>query len=310
MRTLFIVLLLLAVAGCSKAEKDNNASKSTEVNKKPAGVDILFIGSTGYTKEDLSDYVDKNYSYDTEEREISSTLKSKFLDLFIAGELIAAKAQKSGVNITESDIDDYAARFSNKKLSRDDMKKTLMVQKYLSDYVYNNISVTDKEIQKYYSDHRDEFRKKKEVLLYQILLKDKEVAQKIRTELVNYPSRFEEYAASRSHSIDASKNGLMGYYEEGTLPSEMEQVVFSMRKGEISPVVSTPYGYHIFLVKKKKSARTLYLSKVSEKIRKKLMAVKIKSVYSQFYSNLFKESGVRIVYDKLDFEYKSKGELN
>jgi len=44
------------------------------------------------------------------------------------------------------------------------------------------------------------------------------------------------------------KNGDLGYFSPGKMVEEFEIVVFSMKKGEISPVFKTPFGYHIATV--------------------------------------------------------------
>ena len=40
----------------------------------------------------------------------------------------------------------------------------------------------------------------------------------------------------------------MGYVARGDLPEEMEKAIFSLKEGEVSPVVSSSYGYHLFKV--------------------------------------------------------------
>jgi parvulin-like peptidyl-prolyl isomerase len=165
--------------------------------------------------------------------------------------------------------------------------------------------VTEKEIRDYYNRHIDDFRKRPEVLLYQILLKDKETALKVRGILDNNPRKFEELAKKESISGEAQKGGHMGYFEEGTLPKDMEQVVFSLSPQTISPVVESTYGFHIFKVTQKKKGRLLYLEKVRPEIKQKLMSEKLRKAYRVFLEEAAQDLSVSIKHQNLYFEYQN-----
>ena len=142
------------------------------------------------------------------------------------------------------------------------------------------------------------------MLLYQILVKEKEKAIKIRGILKNSPQKFEEIALKDSVSHESKNNGLMGYFEKGELPEEMEKVVFSLRINEISPVVESPYGYHIFKIKRRRRKRLLFLSKVKPQIENKLLSEKLRTTYQDFLETLNTKLNIDIKYEKLFFEYK------
>jgi parvulin-like peptidyl-prolyl isomerase len=57
---------------------------------------------------------------------------------------------------------------------------------------------------------------------------------------------------------------------EEHLSESMGDVLFSMPQGKISPVVETPYGYHIFEVISVRPAGVKELSDVIEEIQSKL----------------------------------------
>jgi parvulin-like peptidyl-prolyl isomerase len=186
-----------------------------------------------------------------------------------------------------------------------------MIQKYLYFTLYNHISVSDNEIRLYYNKNKSEFVKNDEVLLHQIFVKDKDKSTQIRGTLKNFPGRFAETARNQSEAPEAEKNGIMGYYERGTLPQEMENVVFSLKINEISPVVESPYGFHIFKVTKRKTKRTMYLSAVRDEIKKKILADKMRTAFNGFLDNLRANTRIKIEYQNLFFEYVPvQGEKN
>ena len=84
----------------------------------------------------------------------------------------------------------------------------------------------------------------------------------------------------------------MGVFEMGQLPFEMESVIFSLEKGELSSVVESSYGYHIFRLDKKYDPELTSLEEASAEIKMKILDQKIKQALSQHLLDLK---------DKIDF---------
>jgi peptidyl-prolyl cis-trans isomerase D len=71
-------------------------------------------------------------------------------------------------------------------------------------------------------------------------------AEKLLAELRKDPTRFEELA--KQHSQDpgsAEKGGDLGFFGKGAMTGPFENAVFRLKENEISPLVSTEYGFHI-----------------------------------------------------------------
>lgn len=62
------------------------------------------------------------------------------------------------------------------------------------------------------------------------------------------PARFAELAQEYSQDAGTAKEGgNLGWITRGSWPSQLEQTVFALKKGEVSEVVEGPDGYHVFL---------------------------------------------------------------
>ena len=82
-------------------------------------------------------------------------------------------------------------------------------------------------------------------------------------------SRGEHFAAlARNYSDDpsASDGGDLGYFSRGEMDPTLGEVVFSLSKGAISPVVKTRYGFHIVKVEDIQEAKTKEPEEVQEEI--------------------------------------------
>ena len=126
-------------------------------------------------------------------------------------------------------------------------------QEYLRKVVIANVSVPEEELKKYYQEHEKDFAVPERVKashIYVAAAKDatsevkakaKAKAEKIR-KLLKKGEDFAKLAKENSEDTDsAAKGGDLGYLTPGkTNSEEFEKVVFSLKAGEVSPVVETP----------------------------------------------------------------------
>ena len=304
-----MIIVVLFFFSCKDDSHEKNLEKiKKEEEQRLIQVDksvILSINSKQYTNRDLKKFIQIQYS-GISGIEQNQNMLSRIFDSFIENKTVLFSADQENIQIDQNEIQDYLKNLGSTRdrINEESLKEIIKVQKYLYFKLYNVIKVTDKEIQQYYHQNPDEFRKNPEVLLYQILVKEKEKAIKIRGILKNSPQKFEEIALKDSVSHESKNNGLMGYFEKGELPEEMEKVVFSLRINEISPVVESPYGYHIFKIKRRRRKRLLFLSKVKPQIENKLLSEKLRIAYQDFLETLNTKLNIDIKYEKLFFEYK------
>jgi parvulin-like peptidyl-prolyl isomerase len=313
---IIILFFLFVYPSCKDDSAENRIAKlNQEKKQEQEAIDnsiILQIDEKKISNKDLKKYIRINYS-DISETETNKKLLSRIFDSFIEYKITTSTAELAKIPVQQEEFDQYiiGLNIQKEKIDRVSIITSIKLQKYLDAYVYKDIDVSQKEIREYYNKNHAEFTKKKEVLLYQILIKDKEKALSIRSILEKNPNEFEELAMSHSVSNEAKDGGLLGYFEEGILPNEMEDVVFSLKLNEISPVTESPYGFHIFKVtKQKKSGRLLFIKNVELQISNKLLSRKLREAYQVFLNNLKSKFHIEIGYNNLYFKYQAlKGEI-
>lgn len=299
---IFIILLYFNCKDNANKIEENIKQHKTIINKL-----ILKINNKKYFNRNLKVFIN-SYHSNLPNLKKNDKLNSRIFDSFVENKIILYKAEQEQLNITQKEIDDYLKKtnISKDSIIQNSIKDSIKIQKYLYLKIYKDLNVSNKEIQEYYNQHHNEFTKKYGVVLYQILVKNKEKAIKIRGELKNSPEKFNEIAKQESVSYEAKKNGLMGYFEKGNLPKDMENVVFSLKTNEISPVVESTYGYHIFKVVKKTRKRLIFFSSAKDNIKDKLVSEKFQIVYNEYLSDLKNELNILVFYKNLYFTYKNK----
>ncbi len=127
------------------------------------------------------------------------------------------------------------------------------------------VQVTEDEIKSYYDYNADTYRQPKQVKARHILFKVneddsedvKERVKKRAQEVLEKARKGEDFAAlAKKYSEGPSKSqgGDLGYFKAGQMEPPFEKAAFALKKGEISDLVKTRFGYHIILVEDIKEA--------------------------------------------------------
>lgn len=303
-RVLYLLLIIGIGAACRRGPDQKTSATSTTMDSRHGAV-VLQIGDHALTNEAFKEFVRLQYA-SAAQTAANNRLLSRLFDQFVEQELLLYQARRENVTISDEEIADYDKQLPDNPQStaqRPNIRNVLMVQKFLYFRVYQDIHVTDREVEQYYNNRIEEYRKGEEILLYQIMVPDHDHAMRLHSELLGNPNRFEEIARRESKSPEAAKGGLMGYFEKGVLPNEMENIVFSLPVGVISPITETPYGFHIFKVTKIKKKRLLAFATVAPEIRDRLLADRLRTAQQLFLTDLRKRLNITVKTENLYFPY-------
>ena len=134
------------------------------------------------------------------------------------------------------------------------LKSSMMVDRYLEEVIGELPEPTQEEIEAYYEKNIDRYMSAEEIRTSQIFIEPSShdaareayvEMRKLREQLLDGKD-FDE--AAREHGADEDREIDLGYMKQGETMPEVEAITFSMRVGEISPVVATHYGFHLFKV--------------------------------------------------------------
>jgi peptidyl-prolyl cis-trans isomerase C len=165
---------------------------------------------------------------------------------------------------------------------RESIKKNVYIDEYLKKKDIRNPEVPEADIKEYYEKYKDNFKRKESVRVSHILIKvandakpeEKELSrkkiEKIRQEILEGKD-FAEMAKEHSDcERSSSQGGDLGYLERGYMPEEFDKVAFALKKGELSDIVQTEFGYHIIKIVDKKPEGIVPYDEVKDFINKYL----------------------------------------
>lgn len=147
----------------------------------------------------------------------------------------------------------------------------------------NAYQPSDAELQKYYQDNQKLYQTKGQVRASHILItvaktaSPAEVAQArqkadaLLTELRAHPDHFAALAKQNSQDPgSADKGGDLGYFDQDGTVKAVADAAFKLKKGEISGLVQSDFGFHIIQVTDIKPSITRPLADVKDSIASEL----------------------------------------
>lgn len=105
---------------------------------------------------------------------------------------------------------------------------------------------------------------------------------------------FEELAEKESDDQEsARKGGDLGYVFKGWLPDPVEEAAFSMRVGEISGPVESPFGWHILKLEEKRARQKLRFEAARDDIEQLLANSKFSRKLTEYLNGLKEKASIR-----------------
>ncbi len=311
---IYLPVFLLSVLFTSCSDDRSSKEDVDHVNGlKNDNSIILQIQESYYFNTDLNKYIFLITGEDGSA--LSAVSLSRLFDSFVEEKLLRRSAKEMEISVTLEEQKQYLAKLAqisrtgegntsvDEKESRA-LLEGLIIDKYIYELI-KEIKVQDDEAIEYYNLHKREFLHPERVKVSQILLDAEEKAIEILDKLDEATEAvFRNAAMESSIGMEASRGGLMGVFEMNQLPFEMEKVVFSLSEGEISQVVESSYGFHIFRVDEKYEPELIPLEEALPEIKVKILDQKIKQFIRQHIKELREQMEWNVFLQNLSFPYQ------
>lgn len=291
-----IGVFALLLAGCL-ASTDNDALYVVKVNGS-------VITYTQY-RDALKRLIPSDRHYAPEE---ITELKKDLVNELVEEEIVLYEARRLKLKVSEAELSaeadvlrkDYGDELFKEAISerygsidkwKEEIRRKLLIQKMM-ERVTSGSKVTDEAALRFYKDHITDYYRPETVRARMIVAGSYEAARKIRKRLNT--ANFAVVAEEVSLGPENRGGGDLGFFAKEEMPKEFEAVVFRLKPGEISQVVKTDYGYHIFLVEEKRKAIKEDFPSVKKRIIERIRADEADRVFSEWIREQKKISKIEI----------------
>jgi len=247
-----------------------------------------------------------------ENAEQANAIKSRLLDQMIEEQLLLRQTKGLSVTVSESEIDDYLSQIGvtegeaevaggeGKEAFREKVRQSVILQKVKDKAVLSKVEVAPGEVEDCLKKQPEAARVRRSVVLRQILIDDKSLADRLSAQLVKDSSRFE--ALARENSVAPDKGQARTYTDE-ELPVELRESLFRLEPGQVSPVLENAGTYLIFQLVRKMEAKDADLDEVRHRVQLELFRKKGEQALERYIADLKKDTEIHVHRAVLPFEY-------
>lgn len=307
---LFVLALTLTslgaglLSGCDKTKNDAATVDGKAITKKALDAEVAKL------KLQSPALFDKNSGGMDE-----GTIRSTLLDELISQQLMNDEAKKQNIKVTDAEIENnlkmLKAGYSDEKqfeaalktagytldTLKDQIKWQLLSTKLLEKLVPAS-SVNDREAKAYYDANKSSYKVTAAKRVSHILFAsdDEDSAKKVLAELQN-GADFAAMAKKYSTDTASARNGGDLGWPTQAYVQEFQDAVDKLKKGEMSGLVKSAYGWHIIKVTDERQAGTQTFEEAKDSIKQTLLSAKRSDRYKTLLSDLKKDADI-VIYDK------------
>ena len=302
------LLLLLFAAGCQKQAVNNVATVNGE-------------GITQVEYDNYYNLIKSNYEQQrgsaldaAADKDLIDNIKNGIFEDLIMQKLMRQEASKQSVTVSQEEVDEVLIPFKESKESeeaggyqkfldsmqssekdiRSQIEISILYDKLL-EKVITDVSVTDEEVQTYYTENEAMFKDPGGIQIYHILVDSEELAQDILARL-KQGEDFAQLAAQYSTDPGSKADGGdVGLVNEGTsFVPEFKQAALALKPGQLYPdPVKSEYGYHIIKAGDKVAASQLSFEDVKPDLQKQMEMDAKNKAFEEYMQNVRNSADIK-----------------
>ena len=227
----------------------------------------------------------------------------------------------SKVTLTDADLETYYK--ANQALFQSPEQANIEYVVLDIETIKKSITVSDEELKSYYEQNQARLATQEERRASHILItspkgapaadreKAKAKAQALLDTVNKAPATFAEVAKANSQDPgSAVKGGDLDFFARGAMVKPFEDAAYALKKGDISALVESDFGFHIIQLTDIKSAKQRSLEETKpeliEDIKKQQAQKKFAEMAETFTNAVYEQSdSLKPVADKLKLEVKT-----
>lgn len=240
-------------------------------------------------------------------------LRSQMLDEYIRRRLVLDEAARAGLSINDAEIDQTAQENPQARSTaatagmREELACDLLIEKYYRQVLLRDVRVSPEEVQQHIEENQSRLTGHPAFYVREIRVQSQADAERLRIEVTEGKRDFGGVARLRSDAPNAEEGGL-ARYDEGQLPEILERAIKPLRPGDVSPVVQSSYGFHIFKLERRVQPRPVeerrsQLDERRAQLTQELIARKNQQAVDAALERLVSGADIKINDSTLGFTY-------
>lgn len=251
--------------------------------------------------------------------------RRKLLNQLIEDRLVYQEAKAKNIQVDYGEIDqkvkEFKAQFPNNltleealrqqglsmKEVRDRLTRQAMIRRLQETEIRSKVVISPKEVEEYYKNNEAKFSEEERIKVRSITIKksyetrekgtkDEEAyakVTKIRQQILS-GGDFAKLAKENSEDVQAEQGGLSDWIRKGQMIPVINDTIFSMKAGDVSDIIETPMGYHLFRVEEKEMASKRSLDQVRDEIMQELYRKKTEDRFYEWMQELKRKAYISI----------------
>jgi peptidyl-prolyl cis-trans isomerase C len=250
-------------------------------------------------------------------------LQQRAVDQAIGAKLLFDQAAKLDLLVTDADVDEkfqevseqvggaekLAEALAKQGLSEADFRAQLTrgqrVEKLIAKVTEGVPDPRESDISAHFSAHKDEYKREVRVQAQHVLVKPKNGSPQAKFDAIAKLNEIRarvtaggDFGAEAGAHSDCpsgkADGGSLGWFSRGMMVPEFDTAVFSMKVGDLSDVIETPFGFHIIYKNDEEQAVEASFDDVRESIRDFLRHTARGEVVAAYVADLREKATVKI----------------
>ena len=250
--------------------------------------------------------------------------EKRILDQLIDEKLVNQEADRLAITFSEREVDmgvkdmqnrnglndaQFAAALAEEGLTmpkyREQLKSQMKKVRVIDQEIKSRIQVSKEEVDAYYEKHADDFNAEPEVRIQQIRLiippeSSAGEVSRIQAQAESILAKikggedFTSLVGLYSQDPTAQAGGDMGTFKRGELLPAIDEYAFSMKPGEVSPVIRTEGGFHIVKVLARREPAALSEEERRAEVKDVIFSEKAEEDFKVWIAKLRKKAYIEV----------------
>lgn len=228
------------------------------------------------------------------------------LNRLVTQRVVLNRAEALGIQVSDADVDARMRQLMGEQAGeidpsyREQVRLEMTRDRAAIVELAERIEVPESAVLLHLDENRERYRIPERVQIRHIVVQDEAKARRLLAEL---RAGADFAALAREHSVapeeEREAGGLLPPFARGELPEAFD-AAHDLRRGRLSEVIPSPFGYHIFRLEEKLAAVEPTLESVGERIRSQLMQARLAEHREDWERELRRAATIRVNEDLLE----------